>query len=174
MKKFGEEGTYEDEWEDEKSKSEVKRELLALKELGKELLKLPIKDLDKLNLSERLYDALIKAQGMQKGALKRQTATVGGLMVHEDHEAIKQSIDKIRQEHNGQIKQFHQLELWRDDLLAGDKDVMTILRNQFESFDMQHVRQLVRNATKEAAAEKPPKSARILFKYLQQCQADQA
>jgi len=172
MKKFGEEGTYEDEWEDEKSKSEVKRELLALKELGKELLKLPVKDLDKLNLSERLYEALLKAQDMQKGALKRQTATVGGLMVHEDHEAIKESIEKIRQEHNGQIKEFHLLEQWRDELLAGDKEIMSTLRNKFEDFDMQHVRQLVRNANKEAAAEKPPKSARILFKYLQQCQSD--
>jgi len=174
MKKFGEQGTYEDEWEDEKSKSQVKRELLALKELGKELLKLPIKDLDKLNLSERLYEALVKAQGMQKGALKRQIGTVGGLMVHEDYEEIKQSLDKIRQEHNGQVKQFHQLEQWRDELLAGDNEVMTVLRNQFDAFDMQHVRQLVRNANKETAAEKPPKSSRILFKYLQQCQAEQA
>jgi len=33
---------------------------------------------------------------------------------------------------------------------------------------------LVRNANKETAAEKPPKSSRILFKYLQQCQAEQA
>jgi ribosome-associated protein len=173
MKKFGEEGTYEDEWEDEKSKSEIKRELLALKELGKELLKLPVKDLDKLNLSERLYEALLKAQDMQKGALKRQTATIGGLMVYEDHEVIKESLEKIRQEHNGQVKQFHQLEQWRDELLAGDNNVMTVLRNEFDAFDMQHVRQLVRNANKEAAAEKPAKSSRILFKYLQQCQAEQ-
>ncbi|MFW5450086.1 MAG: ribosome biogenesis factor YjgA, partial [Methylophagaceae bacterium] len=124
MKKFGDEGTYEDEWEFEKSKSQVKRELLALKDLGKELLKLPIKDLDKLNLSERLYEALVKAQGMTKGALKRQTGTIGGLMVHEDYDEIKLSIDKIRQQHNGEIKQFHQLELWRDKLLAGDNEVM--------------------------------------------------
>ncbi|NOQ81214.1 MAG: DUF615 domain-containing protein [Methylophaga sp.] len=172
MKKFGEEGSYEDEWEDEKSKSQVKRELLALKDLGKELLKLPVKDLDKLNLSERLYEALVKAQGMVKGALKRQVATIGGLMVHEDYDSIKQSVDKIRQEHNGNVKQFHQLEQWRDQLLAGDNEVMTVLRNQFETFDMQHVRQLVRNATKEEAQSKPAKSARLLFKYLQQCQSE--
>ena len=172
MKKFGEEGTYEDEWADEKSKSEVKRELLALKELGKELLSLPVKDLDKLNLSERLYEALMKAQDMKKGALKRQTATIGGFMVYEDHEAIKESIEKIRQEHNGQIKQFHQLEQWRDELLVGDNEVMSTLRNEFENFDMQHVRQLVRNANKEAKAEKPPKSSRVLFKYLQECQSE--
>jgi ribosome-associated protein len=168
MKKFGEEGSYEDEWEFEKSKSQIKRELLALKDLGKELLKLPIKDLDKLNLSERLYEALVKAQGMTKGALKRQTGTIGGLMVHEDYDEIKMSIDKIRQQHNGEIKKFHQLEQWRDQLLVGDNNVMAVLRNQFEDFDIQHVRQLVRNANKESEQEKPPKSARILFKYLQE------
>jgi len=172
MKKFGEIGTYEDDFEDENSKSQIKRELLELKELGKELLKLPVKDLDKLDLSERLYEALIKAHGMVKGALKRQTGTIGGLMVYEDHEAIKLKIEKIKQEHNGQVREFHQLELWRDELLAGDNDVMAVLRNQFEEFDMQHVRQLVRNANKEAKLEKPPKSSRLLFKYLQHCQVD--
>ncbi|NQY26215.1 MAG: DUF615 domain-containing protein [Piscirickettsiaceae bacterium] len=171
MKKFGEKGVYEDEFEDESSKSQIKRELLELRELGKELLKLPIKDLDKLNLSERLYESLMKAQGMVKGALKRQIGTIGGFIVYEDHNAIKLQIDKIKQVHNGQVKEFHQLEQWRDELLAGDKEVMTILRNQFEDFDMQHVRQLVRNANKEEKLEKPPKSSRLLFKYLQQCQA---
>ena len=169
MKKFGEEGEYKDEWEDEKSKSQIKRELLALKDLGKELLALPVKDLDKLGLSERLYEALVKAHGMVKGALKRQIGTIGGLMVHEDYDVIKESIDKIKKEHNGEIKQFHQFEQWRDQLLVGDNEIMTVLRSQFESFDMQHVRQLVRNANKEATQEKPPKSSRLLFKYLQQC-----
>lgn len=174
MVKFGPLGTYEDEFnDDDKSKSQVKRDLLALKALGKELLGLPVKDLDKLNLSERLYEALVKAHGMTHGALKRQIGFIGGLMVHEDYETIKQSIEKIRQEHNGEVKQFHQLEQWRDDLLAGDDQVMTILRNQFEDFDIQQVRQLVRNADKESLQNKPPKSSRLLFKYLQTCQISQ-
>lgn len=168
MKKFGDKATYDDERADQKSKSQVKRELLALKDLGKELLKLAVKDLDKLNLSERLYEALVKAQGMTKGALKRQIGTIGGLMVHEDYDEIKLSIDKIRQQHNGEVKQFHLFEQWRDQLLAGDANVISVLRDQFDNFDMQHVRQLVRNANKEAEQEKPPKSARVLFNYLQQ------
>ena len=56
MKKFGEIGTYEDEFEDETSKSQIKRELLELKELGKELLKLPVKDLDKLDFNKRIFN----------------------------------------------------------------------------------------------------------------------
>jgi len=171
MIKFGEKATYDDE-EYFVSKSEIKRGLQELKDLGKELVELPIKDLDKLNLSERLYDQVVKAHGMKLGALKRQVGFIGGLMVDEEHQQIKQHLDKIRQAHNGETKQFHQIEQWNDQLLAGDNEVMTILRNQFENFDMQHVRQLVRNANKETSQNKPSKSARLLFKYLQQCQEE--
>ena len=161
------------EFAEEKSKSQIKRELQALKDLGKELLTLPVKDLDRLELSERLYESLIKAQGMSHGALKRQIGFIGGLMVHEDYESIKQNIAKITQAHNGEVKAFHQLEQWRDELLAGDDQVMTVLRNQFVDLDIQHNRQLVRNANKESTQNKPPKSARLLFKYLQGCQLQQ-
>ncbi|PCJ32067.1 MAG: hypothetical protein COA90_04295 [Gammaproteobacteria bacterium] len=170
--KFGKQGNYEDDLDGEISKSQIKRELLALKALGKELVELPFRDIEKLNLSERLHDALVKVQGMQKGALKRQISTIGGLMVHEDYEHIRASLDKIRQAHNGQIKEFHQLELWRDQLIAEDNEVLSTLRNEFDNFDMQHVRQLVRNANKELSQNKPAKSARLIFKYLQQCQAE--
>jgi ribosome-associated protein len=172
MKKFGSKATYEDELEEEISKSQIKRDLLALKDLGKELLELPIRDLDKLDLSERLYEALIKAKDMTKGALKRQIGTIGKVIVHEDFDTIRQNLDKIRQTHNGEVKQFHQLELWRDELIAGDKNVMATLRTEFSDLDMQHIRQLVRNANKELTENKPAKSARLIFKYLQQCERD--
>tara|TARA_R110002050_G_scaffold1244_5_gene8880 strand:- start:192948 stop:193469 length:522 start_codon:yes stop_codon:yes gene_type:complete len=168
MIKFGDKAAYDDE-EYYVSKSDIKRELQELKELGRELVELPIKDLDKLNLSERLYEQVLKAQSMKLGPLKRQIGFIGGLMVDEEHEEIKLHLDKIRQTHNGETKQFHQIEQWRDQLLAGDNEILSLLRNQYESFDMQHVRQLVRNANKETAQNKPPKSARLLFKYLQQC-----
>ena len=64
-------GESEDEFEDEKSKSQIKRELLELKALGRTLISLPVKDLDKLVLPERLYESVVKAQSMSHGALKR-------------------------------------------------------------------------------------------------------
>jgi len=165
-------GESEDEFEDEKSKSQIKRELLELKALGRTLISLPVKDLDKLVLPERLYESVVKAQSMSHGALKRETGFIGRLIADEDHETIAANVAKLRQVHQGEVKQFHELEQWRDLLLAGDNDVMTMLHQQFESFDGQYVRQLVRNAAKEAKLEKSPKSARLLFKYLQTCQAD--
>lgn len=112
-----------EEWNDDefKSKSEVKRELQELKDLGRELISLPVKDLNKLNLTERLMEAVLKAQPMTHGALKREIGRVGKIMVDEDYEKIQENLKKIKQAHNGEVKMFHQLEQWRDELLAGEK-----------------------------------------------------
>ena len=165
-------GESEDEFEDEKSKSQIKRELLELKALGRTLISLPVKDLDKLVLPERLYESVVKAQSMSHGALKRETGFIGRLIADEDHETIAANVAKLKQAHQGEVKQFHELEQWRDNLLSGNNDVMTMLHQQLESFDGQYVRKLVRNAAKEAKLNKSPKSARLLFKYLQTCQVE--
>lgn len=161
------------EWGTAKSKSQVKRELHALRELGRELIALSKKDLLKLALEEELTEAVLQAQSMNKGALKRQTGFIGGIIARLDHEAIQQKLDQLQHPHKVQTEQFHQLENWRDRLLAEDVAVITELRALFADFDNQHVRQLVRNARQEAAKQQPPKSARLLFQYLQQCQQNQ-
>ncbi|MCB2427857.1 ribosome biogenesis factor YjgA [Methylophaga pinxianii] len=153
-----------------KSKSRIKRELDALKKLGQDLIELSRKDLLKLELDEELTEAVLKAQTMSKGALKRQTGYIGGMIARLDHEEIQQKLDQLKQPRQVQTEQFHQLESWRDRLVGEDDSVMAELRNEFEDFDTQHVRQLVRNAKQEAAKQQPPKSARLLFKYLQQLQ----
>ena len=109
---------------------------------------------------------------MSHGALKREMGFIARLIDDEDHEQIVVNVAKIKQVHQGEMKQFHQLEQWRDDLLAGDANIVTFLHQQFDDFDGQYVRQLVRNATKEVQLNKSPKSARLLFKYLQTCQSE--
>lgn len=162
-----------DEWDLEKSKSQVKRELDALKALGKELMALSTKDLEKLDLSEDLLYAVTKAQSMSKGALKRQVGFIGGILSREDHAKIQSDLALIKLPHQGQVKQFHQLENWRDRLLEGDNAVYGELIAEFDGFDVQHVRQLVRNADREAKQNKAPKAARQLFQYLQSQQDNQ-
>lgn len=164
---------WSEDWELEKSKSQVKRELDALKTLGKALLELSEKELEKLNLSEDLLYAITKAQAMSKGALKRQVGFIGGMLTREDHAEIQRNLDLMKLPHQGQVKLFHQLETWRDRLLQGDNAVYGELISEYEGFDVQHVRQLVRNADREAKQNKPPKSARQLFQYLQSQQQNQ-
>jgi ribosome-associated protein len=166
----GSEENWPQDWDNEKSKTQVKKELQALRELGKELINLPKRDLDKLDLPEALREAVDDAGAMSKGALKRQTGFIGGLIAELDHLSIERQLNQLKQPHQGQVKQFHQLENWRDRLLAGDDDVYGELINEFDAIDVQHVRQLVRNATREAKQNKPPKSARQVFQYLQELQ----
>jgi ribosome-associated protein len=57
------ENEFKDDWdEDFKSKTQVKQELNELKELGRDLIALPVIDLDKLNLPEDVYDNVLKAK----------------------------------------------------------------------------------------------------------------
>ena len=149
-----------------KSKSQIKREMQALKDLGKELVELPASQLEKIPLSEAVRDGITKARAMQYGALKRQLKFIGGLMVHEDEAAIRLALMKIRQPHEEEVSAFHEIEKWRDQLLSGNQQLLNELAQQFDLFERQYVNQLIRNAKKEATNNKPPKSSRLLFKYL--------
>lgn len=157
-----------DAGEEPVSKSQIKRDLDALKDLGRDLIALSPGELAKLDLDESLFDAVLLAQNLQKGALKRQTGFIGRMIANRDYETIRKQLETLKQPRREDIQKFHQLEQWRDRLLAGDTGVMTELHNQFTEFDGQYVRQLVRNAKREAEHNQPPKSARLLFKYLQQ------
>jgi ribosome-associated protein len=152
--------------EGEKSRSQVKREVLELKDLGKELAALPEKALRKLPLSESFLDAILDAQRFSRGALQRQLRYIAGLVPNEDVEAIRKALDELRQPHYRQVREFQQLEQWRDRLLAGDEALLSELAERFVQLDRQHLRQLVRNALREREQNKPPKSARALFQYL--------
>jgi len=159
---------YDSDEEFEKSKSQVKRELSAVRDMGKQLVELPIKELAKLTLPDNIYDVVIRTRDLSHGALKRELGYLGKILMEEDHEAIKLGLVKLKQVHQGEVQQFHQLEQWRDGLIAGEAGLLNSLYGEFPDFDGQYVRQLVRNAKKEASQSKPPKSSRLLFQYLQE------
>jgi ribosome-associated protein len=75
--------------EGDKSKTQIKREVLELKDLGKQLVELPEKALQKLPLSEDFLEAVLKAKGFSRGALQRQLRYIAGLVPNEDVEAIR-------------------------------------------------------------------------------------
>lgn len=151
------------------SKSQRKREMAALRKLAQQLIALPETERQRLQLPEDLDDHISQAKAMTKGALKRQTGFIGGLLADHDHQRILRQLDALRQPHQQATAQLHQAEQWRDALIAGDGEVMTSLYQRFAGFDGQYVRQLVSNARREQKNQKPPKSSRELFRYLQQC-----
>jgi ribosome-associated protein len=150
----------------DKSKTQIKREVLELKGLGKEIVGLPEKILQKLPLSESFLEAILAARSMNRGALQRQLRYIAGLVPNEDVDAIRKALEELQQPHHQQVREFQQLEHWRDRLLGGDEELPNELALRFPRYDRQHVRQLARNAVREREQNKPPKSARALFQYL--------
>ena len=170
---FSDETSASEQFDEDKSKSQIKREREALKELGQELSNLPIKQLQLIPLDDNTRTAIIDIQKMKKGAMKRQLQHISGLLRDEDETAIRLALDKISLPHRQQVKAHHQLEEWRDALVAGDDSIIAELTNHFNDLDRQHLMQLARNARKELKLAKPPKSARIIFQYLKYLQTQE-
>ena len=91
--------------EEYKSKSQIKRELHVLQDLGKELFDLSEKQLNTIPISDNLREAIHSAHSMKSkhGALKRQLKFIGGLMVDEDEGAIRKALENFQQNSHGKV-----------------------------------------------------------------------
>ena len=158
---------------DKKSKSQFKREMIALQDMGEELVRLSAEQLAKLPLSDELREAICAAQGMHaRGARYRQMQYIGRLMREVDPAPVQEALDIVKNRHNRATALLHRLEKWRNELIAGDPEALEEVFAAFPNADRQHLRQLVRNAQKEEEAGKPPKSSRELFRYLRGLQVE--
>ena len=151
---------------DRPSKSQLKREMQALQDLGEALVSLSQDQLDKIDLPEALYDAVMDARRFTKHeAIRRQMQYIGRIMRDIETEPIAEQVAEIRGESDAAKAAFHALERWRERLLDDDNAITEWL-SKHPGGDAQQLRNLIRNARKEAAEGKPPKSSRALFRLL--------
>jgi ribosome-associated protein len=154
-----------------KSKSQRKREMESLQDMGKELVDLSKERLMKMDLPDDLLSAVLEAKRITAhGATRRQMQYIGKIMRGVDADAIAEQLAEIRGESNAAKAEFHALERWRERLIADDGAVTEWL-GRHPGTDAQKLRQLIRNARKEAELGKPPKSSRELFRMLREDQA---
>jgi ribosome-associated protein len=97
---------------------------------------------------------------------------ISGIIHEEDIETVQKELKQLALPAQQEVEAFHEIEEWREKLLAGDNDLMNTLLVQFKNADRQYLRQLLRNANKESQQNKPPKSSRLLFKYLKNLQEE--
>jgi ribosome-associated protein len=157
-----------EEFEDDRppSKSQRKRDSDALQDLGRDLVKLSKDQIKKMDLPEELRIAVLECQRItSNGALRRQMQFIGKVMRNIEAEPIIEQLSAIRGESNAAKAEFHILERWRTRLLEND-DAVTEWLTAHPGSDVQQMRQLIRNARKEAELGKPPKSSRELFRVL--------
>jgi ribosome-associated protein len=159
---------HDDEAAERPSKSQKKREMAALQDMGAELVALGRDQLKKIDLPEDLRDAVRDAQRFtQHEARRRQLQYIGRLMRDLDPEPIRAALDEIKGVSTAAAARLHHLERLRTRLMEDDK-VIGEIAHAHPNADLQHLRQLRRNALKEQELSKPPRAYRELFRVLRE------
>ena len=158
---------------DRPSKSQLKREMTALQDLGEELVSQPKDRVMRVPMPEDVRDAILECQKIRDHeGRRRQLQYVGKKMrgLEEDEvAAIRKVLDSWKGLSKSETAAMHALERRREKLLADDK-ALTELLSQHPQLDAQHLRTLIRNARREQAENKPPKAYREIFQVLKQLQ----
>ena len=150
------------------SKTQRKKQMHALQDLGAELVALNEDQLTAMALPDNLRDAVIGAKGITKfEACRRQLQYIGKLMRTIDPEPIRARSDVWKATSREHTAQLHLIERWRERLLA-DESAIGELLNTYPRADAQQLRTLVRNAQRERLLESPPRSYRALFQALRE------
>lgn len=141
---------------DGSTRTELKRESDELQNLGKDLLSLRADLFNRLNLPEKLHEAILEAKRITNfEGKRRQMQYVGKLMRKlEESEvaAVRQALDEQRNGSAAEKLSLHLAEQWRDRLIAHEESLAVWLE-QFPRTDIQQVRALIRQARKDAPAE---------------------
>ena len=173
---MSEEHDYEYEYDDKgeivyyavrPNKTQIKKDMAALFALSEEMSELSAAQLKYLELPDNIYKAVVEVSGMpHKGARKRLLKFITGQLNKIEVEPILEKLARMKNKSAHAVREHHRVERWRDRLIAGGNDALTELLNEQPQADRQQLRQLLRNVQKEAEAAKPPKSARLLYRYL--------
>lgn len=140
-----------DDTPEKPSKSQVKRDLLALQALGKRVVELSPERVKQLPISEKLEDAVLLAQRTtSREGRRRQIHYVGKLMRDAPAQAIFDQIETWEKGSDADTAYMHALERDRDRLLTDD-DALTAWLDKHPETDVQALRSLIRTARQEQA-----------------------
>ncbi|GMQ95866.1 MAG: ribosome biogenesis factor YjgA [Gammaproteobacteria bacterium] len=150
------------------SKSQRKRDALALQALADELVRLSPAQLDSVPLSDNLRAAVISARDLSRGAYRRQVRYLGRLLRDTDAAPIRSAVDAHHGASHEDKARLKRLERWRQRLIEEGDAAVAELLDEYPGADPQQLRQLVRNAHKEHQAGRAPRSYRQLFRFLRE------
>jgi ribosome-associated protein len=157
------------------SRSQQRREALEVFDLACALVELSDARLAQMPLSDELRALVIESRRITSHiARKRQLQFLAKQMRRREEELppIRARLEHDRGLERRVSAELHRLERERDALVAGGDDAIAELVARHPGVDRQQVRQLVRRAQAEAAANKPPAASRALFRMLRDIAAE--
>lgn len=151
------------------SKSARKREIEMLQALAERMAGLSDKELKRLEVGEQLRAAIDLVRPMRpSGARNRQLKHCVKFM---DMDELTEVMAYLDDRHSQQVsinQEFHQLERWRDRLIAEGDEALNALFDERPGLDRQRTRQLARDAAREKNTGKPVGAGRKLFRFLRE------
>ena len=157
------------------SKTQLKAEADEKQALGEALLTLRADLIARLDLPNKLLDALKEAKRITHfEGRRRQMQVFGKLMRPLDMEPIRAAIDEQANGSADLTLALHLAEQWRDKLIASD-EVLAQWMTDYPDTDSQQLRALIRQARKDIAKPETPgeaprhgKSYREIFQLVRQ------
>ncbi|MCY4358732.1 MAG: DUF615 domain-containing protein [Gammaproteobacteria bacterium] len=166
------------------SKSQRKRDALALQDLGKELAQLPVSVLRQLPLTNELMTAIEEFHRLppSHGAKRRQLQYIGRMMRSYNYADIKNTLVSLRNKQQSSHQKEPAQEGWKDNpknqastwLHRIDREgtnAIDLFVTEFKGADRQKLRHLHRNCVKFPENRKVPQQ-RKLDAYLKQVIAE--
>jgi ribosome-associated protein len=148
---------------DDKSRTDLKRESTELQKLGEDLLTLRADLLARLDLPEKLIEALAEYKRITNFEGRRRLLQfIGKRMRQLTPETLDAARTAIAEQHTPSAQAtlaLHAAEQWRDRLIADD-DALGQWMNVSPTTDTQQLRALIRQARKDAKPEKPGEALR--------------
>lgn len=147
----------------EPSRTDLKRESTELQKLGEDLLTLRPELMARLDLSDKLRDAVLEAKRITNfEGRRRQMQFIGKLMRLQEPAVLDDVRTVLAEQHSGSAEEnllLHQAELWRDRLINED-DALGVWLTSHTDSDAQQLRALIRQARKDARPELPGAAVR--------------
>jgi len=157
---------------DDKSKSEHKRDAMALKEFGEKLLCLSPRQLEQLTLPTEIQSVIsefkrIKSQLAQKRHIQH-LANVLRHMPEEILQPIMTDYHNLMSSADLNSPQFRLIETWRQRLIEEGKSALTEFLTEYPCHDVQRLRHLIRKATPDAEKGQHSKASTLLFRFIRE------
>ena len=154
------------------TRTQQRRDALAVLALANQLVELPPSKLAKLDLPEDVQREIAQTRRITAHiAHKRQLAFLAKVMRRHDPEVfdgVRAALGVNRERQRQETAAMHRLEAMRDRLLADADAAISELITQHPNIDRQHLRSLVRQAKIEHEGNKPPRAYREIFQLLKQ------
>lgn len=162
------------EEEDFISKTQRKRRMAELQDVGAALVKLSPEQLARLGLPDRLLEAVLACKRFTRHeAVRRQMQYIGRIMRDIDAGPLVEKLGELEAPSRRQSALFHVVEEWRGQMLADDAAIDRFAR-EFPAADVHRLRALAAAAREEKSAARAPKHFRELFHAINTTVQDQA